>query len=370
MRTLINLYRASLHEWSRDSTSLLWSMAFPVVIALAVGVMFSGSGQMFLRIGLVNEAGPAGEAVLDAFTGNAALRVTTGERSAELDALDDGKRDGVVIIPAEAAAVLSDYAASSPPGDPIPFEMVYDPMSPDAQAVISLVRQTITAAETRLTGQPPLFSLETITTSSDRLSSADRMLPGVLAMSLMLMGLYVTAIPLVSLREKEVLRRMSVTPLSRLMLLVSQVAFRLTVALIQSMVVIIISVYGFDLPLKASSLPEVAGVLVLGAVTFIMLGYFLAALSNSEEAVQFAAGLVLLLFTLFSGILLPLWRIPGWVRPLVDAIPLTYLADALRQTMVNANPEFSMSTNLLVLVGWLVVCAVLALRFFHWEPRA
>jgi ABC-2 type transport system permease protein len=81
------------------------------------------------------------------------------------------------------------------------------------------------------------------------------------------------------------------------------------------------------------------------------------------------AGLVFLMFGLFSGSLVPMWRMPDWLDPIVSVIPLTYLSDALRQVMVDANGTYSLSTNLLVLAVWLAGCTVLALRFFRWEPQ-
>jgi ABC-2 type transport system permease protein len=58
---------------------------------------------------------------------------------------------------------------------------------------------------------------------------------------------------------------------------------------------------------------------------------------------------------------------PAWIRPVVIAMPLTYLADALRQIMVGATPVYSLWVDLGVLAAWLVVSAALAVRFFRWE---
>jgi ABC-2 type transport system ATP-binding protein len=51
----------------------------------------------------------------------------------------------------------------------------------------------------------------------------------------------------------------------------------------------------------------------------------------------------------------------------VTAMPLTYLADALRQIMVGATPVYSLWVDLGVLAAWLVASAALAVRFFRWE---
>ncbi|MBN2083924.1 MAG: hypothetical protein JW748_01780 [Anaerolineales bacterium] len=46
---------------------------------------------------------------------------------------------------------------------------------------------------------------------------------------------------------------------------------------------------------------------------------------------------------------------------------LAYLADALRQIMAGAAPLHPLTTGLLVLVVWLVICAVLAVKFLRRE---
>jgi ABC-2 type transport system permease protein len=68
-----------------------------------------------------------------------------------------------------------------------------------------------------------------------------------------------------------------------------------------------------------------------------------------------------------SGIFFPVDLVPGWLKPVVSLLPLTYLADALRQIMVGATPAYSLSFDFAVLGGWLLVCGLLAVRFFKWE---
>lgn len=369
MRAFRQLYVAHFREWWRDPTALLWSMLFPIVIALTVGVIFSGSGRMFFRIGVVNDAGEIGLRIVEEFQSNRAFQITTGTRTQELDALKRGKREAVVVLTPEIAAALGNPQAALASTSPqIPLEMHFDPTTFNGQAAANLIQQALVMLDAQLTGQQPLLKLAPQNIDAQRLSTADYMLPGVLAMSMMLLGLYVTAIPLVSLRERQVLRRMGATPLSRLILLASQFTFRLTIALLQALIIIAISVALFDLPLRGHDLPATIGVVLMGAAVFITFGYLLAAAAKTEEAIQVVAGLPFIIFSMLSGVLVPIWRIPGPMRPVVDAIPLTYLSDALRQTMTGANGSYSMATNLAVLAAWLVICALLAIRFFRWEP--
>ncbi|NLX09524.1 MAG: ABC transporter permease, partial [Chloroflexi bacterium] len=103
---------------------------------------------------------------------------------------------------------------------------------------------------------------------------------------------------------------------------------------------------------------------------FITLGYFLSGMAKTQEAVEGLVSLPNFVFMFLSGIFFPVEFMPDWIRPLVNAIPLTYLGDALRETMIEAGSYFSMTRNIGIMVAWLVVCAVLALRFFRWESQS
>ena len=56
-----------------------------------------------------------------------------------------------------------------------------------------------------------------------------------------------------------------------------------------------------------------------------------------------------------SGIFFPLAFMPEWLRRWRRCMPLTYLGDALRQTMVGGTPFAPLGVDALVLAGWLVV---------------
>ena len=58
---------------------------------------------------------------------------------------------------------------------------------------------------------------------------------------------------------------------------------------------------------------------------------------------------------------------PEWPHGVATFMPLTYLGDALRQTMVGGTPFAPLPIDALVLGGWLVVTLAICARFFRWE---
>jgi ABC-2 type transport system permease protein len=99
----------------------------------------------------------------------------------------------------------------------------------------------------------------------------------------------------------------------------------------------------------------------------VAMGYFISGLAKTQESVMGISQLINFPMMFLSGVFFPVDFMPAWIRPVVTAMPLTYLADALRQIMVGATPAYSLGLDFAVLSLWLVGCGLLAMRFFRWE---
>jgi ABC-2 type transport system permease protein len=381
MRAFRHLYIATIREFVRDRTAILWHLVSPVLFMVIFGVVYGGEDTITLEIGLVNQDGAACADLVTGFEQIEAFTVTRGDLAAELAALEDGERDAVIVIPAGTGASLAAYFAALVESGAIrpslsrdlsaSLEVYTDPAEQrTSQIVLSVIEKVVAGISEEMTGIPPALTIAARAATRDDLSYLDFLLPGVLAMSLMQLGLYGTAEPLVSLREKHVLRRMGATPLTRVTLLASQIAFRLTLAVVSCALVIAVGVIVFGIQIAWANLPGMVGITLLGGTVFITMGYFLTTLARTEQAIQGVLILPYFLLMFLSGIFFPLESMPGWIRPFVDVLPLTYLGDALRATVLDAGSTFSMTRNIGILVAWLAVCAGLALRFFKWEPQA
>ena len=247
------------------------------------------------------------------------------------------------------------------------MEVHYDPSSQTtSQVVLTIVEKVVGGFDQSLTRQPALLTIQAFTTTVSSLRTVDFLLPGILAMALMQLGVMATAPPLVQLREQQILRRLGATPLSRSMLLSAQVCLRLTIGLTQTVLLILVGSLVFHVHMIGNWL-DLAGFVVLGALMFVSLGYLMSGLAKTQDSIMGLSQLINFPMMFLSGLFFPVDMMPGWIQPVINAMPLTYLADGLRQIMVGAIPLHSLQVDLIVLAAWLVVCAVLAVRFFRWE---
>lgn len=361
MATVLQLYVANIKEFVRDRAALFWTLAFPLLFIILFGVIFAGPSAPNYTVGLVNQDnGPIGASLVDAFKRIDAFKIKEGSEQRQVGDLKKGQVDMVVVIPAGASeAVRANRTAG--------VRVYYDPSNTtDSQIKLSIVQEVLTRFNQSVTQVNPPLALEPRTTSTTTFSAVDFLVPGILAMALMQLGLFATATPLVQLRQEGVLRRLGATPLPRWTVLVSQVLLRLTIGLVQAALILGLGFAVFGVKMQGNPL-VLFGLIVLGALSFIAMGYLIASVSRTVEAASGISTAVNFPMMFLSGIFFPISVLPVFLTPVVRALPLTYLGDAIRQVMVGGVPEFPIMVDVAVMAAWTAVCALLSIRLFRWE---
>lgn len=360
MKGFWELVTANLKDIIRDRMSLFWYIGFPLLFILIFGAIFGRdpSGATY-HVGLVTAGQSSLNAGIDeAFRATPLFKLHRGTKAMELQALQTGKRSLVVVIPRQPRAPGANR--------PLAISVYYDPGKGDtAQVLIASVRELLSEVERRLTGAPRLLAVKPMKAEVTKHQNIDYLLPGILAMALMQLGLF-GALNFVSLRERKIIRRLGATPVPRAMMLWSEIAVRLLVGLFQTATIVVLGKLVFQVTISGNIL-AVLGAVILGAALFITLGYFLISFTRTEES---AAGLIQLVqfpMMFLAGIFFPPEIMPAFLKPVMDAVPLTYLGDLLRAVMVGLPSVYGVWTDLTVLGGWLLAATVLAIHFFKWE---
>ena len=356
---------ANLKSFTRDRAALFWTLAFPVVFVILFGTIFSGTGAQYELGWVDDDGGAAAKALRVAFAANAPVELTDGTFEESKARMLSGDVDGILVIPKGLQAVIDAAQAGQHP-DPIDVTIVTDPSRANtALALQQIAAGLVMAANLRLSGAAPLLSVAPENLQTNQLNSVSFFVPSILAMALMQLGVF-ASIPLVQQREKGILKRLNATPLPRWALVGSNVVVRLVIAAVQTAVILGIGVVLLHVQVAGSPL-MIAGFVALGALTFTSIGYVIASFARTEEAANGITSVVQFPLMFLSGIFFPLEVLPQWLKSVATFMPLTYLGDALRQTMVGGAPFVPLWVDFAVLGGWLVVTLGISARFFRWQ---
>ena len=365
MQRLLALTIANLKSFTRDRAALFWTLAFPVVFVILFGTIFSGGGAAY-ELGWVDQdSSPTSAALREAFAANAPVELTDGTWEESKARMLSGDVDGILLIPKGLQAVIDAAQAGQHP-DPVSVTIVTDPSrSNTALALQQIATGLVMAANLRLSGASPLLTVAPDSLQTNQLNSVSYFVPSILAMALMQLGIF-ASIPLVQQREKLILKRLNATPLPRWVLVGSNVLVRLVIAAVQTALILGIGVALLHVEILGDPL-FIVGFVVLGALTFTSIGYVIASFARTEEAANGLTSVVQFPLMFLSGIFFPLEVLPSWLKSVATFMPLTYLGDALRQTMVGGTPFVPLPVDFAVLAGWLVVTLAISARFFRWQ---
>jgi ABC-2 type transport system permease protein len=360
LRAILALIDGLAREFVRDRTALFFTLLFPVVFMLILGLFFSGiGGGAEYDVGVVDrDQTETSAGVVTAIRSVPGFLVTSTGAEPELAELVEGNRHVVVEIPAGFEAALA-------VGEAVTVRVHVDPgRTSSVQVALPIVEKVLDGFDRFRSDTPRLVQMETVSTRGLNLRMIDFVGPGIIAMSVMQLGLF-GAINLVSKREKLVLKRLGATPASRSTVLLAEVIFRLMITVLQSTILITIQVLVFGV--SVNELGKLVGVLLLGALAFIGVGFAASSFARTEEAMLPIVQLISLPMMFLSGIFFPIENLPEVIAPIVKALPLTYFGDGVRQLMVGGSALNAMWVNLVVLVGWVAASFVVAVRFFKWE---
>ena len=335
---------ARLKEMYREPEVIFWVFGFPLLLALGLGIAFRNKPADVSRVALV--AGPQAAQAMELLRKASATATVHAEVLPAAEAFNQfrlGKYD-LVVTPRDGG-----------------FEYLYDPARPESVLARSITDDALQAAAGRKDSVP----------SSARISSEpgaryiDFLIPGLLGMNLMNSGMWGIGFALVDLRQRKLLKRFVASPMRRSDFLLALASSRLVLMLIELVLLLGLGMLVFHMRV-AGSWVSILIVSSVGALCFGGVGLFTASRAQKIETVSGLINLVMMPMWIMSGVFFSYERFPALLHPLIKALPLTALNDALRAAILEGAPLAQQSARLLVLGLWGVLSYLLALRWFRW----
>lgn len=355
MRLKWKLFVASLKMLFRQREAILWSLLLPLFMILLFSfVRFDGTRS--IDLGIVNEAGERSAKLIASLKDVQTLRLHEGERESELKELEKGEREMVLVIPSTYNPAFSTE-----------FVAYTNDAKPQEAALGSLILQRVldeitfenspVAARMKVRAQP---------VKSRNLTYFDFVAPGILSMSIMQLGIFGVAFGFVALKKRGILRRLFVTPINPNDFIIAQVAMRVVLVMMQIVIMTLVPYFFLKLHF-IGNFGTMFVVGILGAIVFLAMGFAIAGIGKSEDQVAPLANIIAMPMMMLSGIFFSRNTLPGFVSAVVDYLPLSFLADAMRAIAIDGATLTHVLPQIGGLAIWCVVATAIAVKLFRWE---
>jgi ABC-2 type transport system permease protein len=184
-----------------------------------------------------------------------------------------------------------------------------------------------------------------------------------IALVLVTIGLQGVPMIIAQYRERGILRRLGVTPVRPLTLLIAKLAVWAAAATMSAIFIVAVGRLAFHVPL-----PVKAGWFVLSFVlsmaALFSLGMLVTAVAPTARG---AMGIAMALFfpnMFLAGIYVPTENLSGTLRQIGNFAPLGSAFHALRDSWMGIAPRLE---YLGIMAAWALVAGILAARFFKWD---
>ena len=335
------LVLARMRELMREPEVVFWVFIFPILLAVGLGVAFRNKPTDEIAVGVVAAAGS--DRVAGALSPDHGFRVVSVSNEEAAKLLRLGKV-ALVVVPGPS------------------YEYRYDPTRPDSV----LARLKVHDALERAAGRgDPVEVRETLVTEPGA-RYIDFLIPGLLGMNIMSGGMWGVGFLLVDMRSRRLLKRLIATPMRRADFLGAIMTSRMILVFSEMALLLFFGWLVFHLVIQGSLL-TITVLAALGAFVFAGLGLLVASRTARIETASGLMNLVMLPMFVCSGIFFSPDRFPAAVQPLIKALPLTALNDALRATILEGATLPSQSGRILLMLAWGLASFAVALKIFRWN---
>jgi ABC-type polysaccharide/polyol phosphate export permease len=328
-----------LRLFVREPSAVFWTFGFPILLSIALGIAFRNRPPEAVHIAI--ERGSAADAIALALQ-------SPGVRAHVVDAQTAGQelRTGKVSLVVAARE---------------PRTYRYDETRPGGRLARLLVDDLLQRSEGRR--DPTPVADDRVTEIGARY--VDFLIPGLVGFNLMSSGMWGIGYVIVEMRTKKLVKRMLATPMRRGDFLLSFVAVRALFVFVEVPVLFAFARVAFGLRVAGSPVLLIA-VALLGALAFAGLGLLCASRARNTETVGGLMNLVILPMSVGSGVFFSTANFPNGMQPLLRALPLTALNDALRAVANDAAGVPEIRSQIALLAAWALLSFAGALGMFRW----
>jgi len=398
VKAVFRLARLSFVAALREKETLFWFVLFPLLLLSILTLVFGQLGQegkMNFRVALADlDRGPSGRGQFAAVVEEVFLSLSVppgpgkeplftvrqpapGEDERQFileqtEAVRLGRVAVLIVIPEGfSAAALAALSGSGPPALLGVYGSRGDAASGMAATIVDQVaarlnRELLTVAGLYRSEEATAVRTEWVGDTGAPVAYVDFLLPGMVLMGFFVAGLFSVSGTILFSRDMKILRRYWVTPLRVLQYFGGFSLGYLAMCVLQFALLVLVGRFGFGASVTFAQ-PLAVVYLVLGAVTFLALGFLVASLAKTAQSGMAIANLVNMPVMFLSGLFFPVASLPLFLRVIVLVSPLNYVAEGLRFSLGTGQLTVPLTLTLLVPLGWIGLSVLVVVRRLRWD---
>lgn len=373
-KQLWQLISALFREIIREPGVLFWGILFPILMSLGLGLAFTKKADVIRKIAIINitENSSAGSenSLVAGFLQNNCEKNVPGESDKWQwkYTIKDEKLgnsvflfynmkwdDAIKFLKRGTINVLLFGIKDS-------VEYHFDPMNPDAQ--LTYLKLSTIVGKGAVQPVQANSEIKPLTVTGTRY--IDFLVPGLIAMGVMMSSMWGISYGIIEKRSKKLLRRLVATPMKKSHFLIALITVRIAMNFIESLVLFLFALFAFKMSIQGN-ISALILMFLAGNIAFAGIAVFVSSHTSNTEVGNGLINFVVFPMMVLSGIFFSYQNFPDWSLPVIRNLPLTMLTDGIRSIFNEGAGYHEVTIPILILLAIGALFFSVGLKIFKWH---
>ena len=362
---LYRLIIAHIKEIVREPAVLFWGIGFPILMAWGLGIAFTNKQDINRQIAVIYQNGSS--SIQKSVLSDIIEHYPGKQKGDYLLALSNKKLGNINLTfhecTTDEAHVMLKKGTISLILQVIDNKMYYyfDPANSDAQLLYQLVKGVVYNGSDYYSAHQD--EIKPLTVTGTRY--IDFLIPGLLAMGIMMSSSWGISYTLIERRSKKLLRRMVATPMKKSNLLIALITARFMMNLIEVLLLFFFAWWYFDIQIQGNPFALIF-LFVAGNIAFAGISVLISSRTSNPEIGNGLINAIVTPMMVVSGIFFSYLNFPEWTIPFIKNLPLTMLADGVRSVFNEGAGMMDILKETIILSVTGIITFIIGLKLFKW----
>lgn len=349
VRFIIHDFKANLKQWSRSKGTVFWTILFPVLLILIFGSMFSGSDDTSYTLCIQDlDDSSHSQSFLNILHNVSLLDITEVSSTENLTTyMQDNDISTALEIPKGFGSTIDQSFVNHDLTAAMTF--YFDPSQQTTTSIVQTILSNILQEyNLAVTGGRTVITLTDEATVSDEFDFIDFFIPGMIGFTIMSSCIYGSIERNTKYRKDGILRKMLTMPVSRTDWILAKMLFMLFLSFLSMSVILAFGYFFWGLNIHLTIFAFI--IIISTSFMFSGMGMIIGRFVKDEETADMAGGAITFPMMFLAGTFFPLEQMPVYLQNIAQLLPLYYVNEALRNTMIFNNLDKTLYYSGIVIV--------------------
>jgi ABC-2 type transport system permease protein len=319
------------------------------MLILLFGAIFSGMGEGKYTLYVQDlDNTDMSQSFVDILDSTGVMNIKNVSTSDSItDYIKENNIKNLIVIPqGYKNAITSSYVD---PTIQVNLTYYFDPTEQQTNQVLrSVISSVLQGINMQISQGRTIIGISEQSTVTENFGFIDFFIPGMIGFTIMQQSIYGSIERNTKFRKDGILRKLLTTPITRSEWILAKMLFMLFLAFISTSVAIGVGILAFGIKVNINLLTII--IIIATSFLFSGIGMIIGRFVKEEETADTAAGAISFPMMFLAGTFFPLEQMPQFLQTIAHILPLYYVNEGLRNSMIYMNQTESLINGAVVII--------------------